>query len=252
MATLNEIVSFADELLQVDNYHDYCPNGLQIEGKSEVKKMVCGVTASQALIDSAIDHNADLIIVHHGFFWRGESLPIIGLKKNRIKALMDAEISLVAYHLPLDGHRELGNNAQIAQNLGVNTERWFGASKPEICLLGSLDTPTSSTQFAKLIAQKLTRQPLHLRKNDVKRIVKVGICTGGAQNYFELAIEQGVDAFITGEVSEQSYHLAIESGVDFYSAGHHATERFGVQALAKVISEKFNLEYEYIEIENPV
>ena len=252
MAQLNEIMSFADRLLEVDKYNDYCPNGLQIEGKHEVKKIVCGVTASQALIDSAIDKNADLILVHHGFFWRGELSPIVGLKKNRIKALLDAEVSLAAYHLPLDGHREIGNNVQIAQKLGVNIERWFGATKPEICLLGSLSAPISSQQFSSLIAQKLTRQPLHLRKNNTKRIVKVGICTGGAQNYFELAIAQGVDAFITGEVSEQSYHLAVESGVDFYSAGHHATERYGVQALAKVISEKFKLESEYVEIGNPV
>ncbi len=252
MAMMNEILSFADELLEVDNYNDYCPNGLQIEGRSEIKKIVCGVTASQALIDSAIAQKADLILVHHGFFWRGESLPIVGLKKRRIKAILDAEINLLGYHLPLDGHRELGNNAQLAKLLGVNIEHWFGATKPEICLFGSLDAPTSSEQFTSLIQQKLARTPLHLRKNNSKCIVKVGICTGGAQNYFESAIEQGVDAFVTGEVSEQSYHLAVESGVDFYSAGHHATERFGVQALAKVISEKFKLESEYIEIENPV
>jgi len=252
MASLNKIVAFADALLEVEKFNDYCPNGLQIEGKAEVSKIISGVTASQALIDAAIDEQADMILVHHGFFWRGESSSIVGLKKNRIKALLDAEVSLLAYHLPLDGHRELGNNVQLAKRLGLRIASWFGASKPEICLLAELDAPKTSTEFSQLIAQQLAREPLHLAKTNNKNISRVGICSGGAQNYFEMAIEAGVDAFITGEVSEQSYHLAIETGVDFFAAGHHATERFGVQALAKKLSDTFQIENEYIEIENPV
>ena len=252
MAKLNEIVSFIDEMLDVDKYRDYCPNGLQVEGSLNVQKIVCGVTASQALIDAAVSKNADMILVHHGFFWKGESQPIIGLKKKRIASLIQSDISLLAYHLPLDGHKTIGNNASLVSLLGLKIDRWFGATQPEICVVASFDAPISSQELIELIHEKLERAPLHISKTKDKRISRVAICSGGAQSYFESAIDQNIDAFITGEVSEQSYHLALESGVDFFSAGHHATERYGIQKLGELVSSKFTVDVEYFELENPV
>ena len=252
MARLTEIVAFSDELLSISLYQDYCPNGLQVEGKPEIKKIISGVTASQALINGAIEKQADLILVHHGFFWKGEASPITGLKKKRIRALLENDVSLLAYHLPLDDHSECGNNAQLAKRLGLRLVGKFGWEKKPIGLLLEVEKPMTSNQFSAHIKGVLGRQPLQLCADVKKSIKTVAICTGGAQNYFEAAIAEGVDAFITGEVSEQSYHLAMESGVDFFAAGHHATERYGVQALAEILVKVFDVEHEYLEVDNPV
>lgn len=252
MASLSDIVAFTDEYLNVRNFKDYCPNGLQVEGGGEVRKIVSGVTASQALIDGAIKHQADIILVHHGFFWRGEAQAIVGIKKQRINALLRRDVSLLAYHLPLDAHAVSGNNVQLAQKLGLQPIDTFGREGDGIGVIAESSVGISAANFSAHIRSVLNRNPVHLGASQIKKIQKVAICTGGAQSYFQSAIDAGVDAFITGEVSESCYHLAIESGVDYFSCGHHATERYGVQALGELLAEKFMIEHQYIEINNPV
>jgi len=252
MARLPDIVEFSDELLNVSQFTDYCPNGLQVEGNLTVKKIVSGVTASQALIDGAIELNADLLLVHHGFFWRGENAAIVGLKKKRIHALMMNNISLLAYHLPLDAHKLYGNNAQLVERLALQSVASFGGDGSDIGLIAEAESSLTAQEFGARLQSVLGRQPTHLSAFENKQVKTIAICSGGAQSYFESAIAAGVDAFITGEVSEQSYHLAMESGVDFFAAGHHATERYGVQSLAKLLVEKFSVEHEYLDINNPI
>ena len=252
MARLSDIVAFSDELLNISQFKDYCPNGLQIEGNLSVKKIVSGVTASQALINGAVDLNADLLLVHHGFFWRGEKDAIVGLKKKRIQLLLQNNISLLAYHLPLDAHKECGNNAQLVNRLSLKAVRSFGSGGDDIGVIAESDVALTAKEFTARLESVLGRKPIHLSAHDDREIKTVAICSGGAQNYFESAIAAGADAFVTGEVSEQTYHLAMESGVDFYSAGHHATERYGVQALADLLVKEFSIEHEFIDIENPI
>ena len=252
MAGLFDIVNFANSYLNIHEFDDYCPNGLQVEGSVEVKKIVTGVTASQALLDGAVKCNADMILVHHGYFWRGENEAITGLKYKKIKTLIENNISLVAYHLPLDAHPGCGNNVKIAEMLGVQIDSHFGPGKVPLVVSGELIEPVTAIKLAHRIKGVLGRESVHLSADENKMIRKVAICTGGAQGYFADAINQGVDVFITGEVSEQNYHMAIESGVDFISAGHHATERYGVQALGEILSKKFEIEVEYFELLNPV
>ena len=253
MALLKDIVQLGNELLSVDNYKDYCPNGLQVEGRESVQTIVSGVTASQALLDAAIEEGADLILVHHGFFWRGEKEVITGLKKNRIATLIRNDVSLLAYHLPLDGHPSLGNNAQLAQKLGLQILGSFGPGKAPIGMIAESTTPITRKDLEQRFLTQLGRQPVILSANIQGRTYqKLGICTGAAQSFFESAIDAGVDAFITGEISEQSYHLAMESGVDFISAGHHATERYGVIALGEYLAKEFHIAHKNVEINNPV
>jgi len=249
MTALNEIVEYTDNLLQVSQYKDYCPNGLQIEGSDRVNKIVSGVTASQALLDAAVAAGADLVLVHHGYFWKGEKPVITGMRKRRINTLLSNNISLLAYHLPLDAHSEYGNNAGLAEKLGLQVT---GSLNPEgIGQVGKLDKSTSSDEFAGHIEHVLGRQPTLISGGD-RPIQSVAWCTGAAQSYFEQAIDKGVDAYISGEISEQTVHLARESGVYYIAAGHHATERYGVQLLGKHLVEKFGLEHEFIDIDNPI
>ena len=252
MAALTDILAFTNQYLNIDQFEDYCPNGLQVNGRAEVKKILTGVTASQALLNGAVDTNVDMILVHHGYFWKGEDSPIVGLKYEKIKTLVMNNISLVAYHLPLDAHPVCGNNIQLANKLGVNIKSCFGPGKVPLVVAGELSAPVEVQKFVEIIWGALGRKPLHIGAKKNKKIKKVAICTGGAQNYFATAISNDVDVFITGEVSEQNYHMAIESGVDFISAGHHATERYGVQALGRMLTEKFMIESNYFEIDNPV
>jgi len=252
MALLADIVSHTNELLEINNYKDYCPNGLQVEGGHEVNKIVSGVTASQALINSAIAQQADMILVHHGFFWRGEKEVITGLKKNRICALINHDVSLLAYHLPLDGHQELGNNVQLSNKLQLKVVDNFGPGKSPLGIIANADSPIDSAALISRLAEALKRKPGLLSSGAKKNYERIAICTGAAQNYFEQAIDAGADVFITGEVSEQTYHLAMESGVDFIYAGHHATEKFGVQALGVYLSNQFNIVHEYVDITNPI
>lgn len=246
---LNELRDYNASLLQTVAFKDYCPNGVQVEGRAEVRRIATGVTASQHLLDSAIAWGADAILVHHGYFWRSEDAAITGIKKRRIAQLLRNDVSLLAYHLPLDAHPELGNNAQLGNLLGLVEQGRFG--EQNIACIGSLVQPQKLTQFTQQIAHDLRRTPQVI--GDVARSIRrVAWCTGGAQGYFELAIAQGVDAYITGEISEQNYHLARESGVVFIAAGHHATERYGIQALGQHLEAHFGLEHRFFEEDNPV
>lgn len=246
---IQELLDYTAQLLEVGRFKDYCPNGLQVEGKTEISKIITGVTASQALLEAAYEEHADAILVHHGYFWRNEDPRMMGLKQRRIKFLLQNDLNLIAYHLPLDAHVELGNNAQLAKILGLKIENWTG--DPAIIATGSLPKPLTLSNFSHEIAFKLNRTPLLI--GDKNKLIKhVAWCSGAAQNYFEEAIALGVDAYISGEVSEQTYHSAQESGVAYLACGHHATERYGIKALGEHLAEKFSLEHRFIDIDNPV
>ena len=253
MTQLGAIVSYCDELLRVQEFRDYCPNGLQVEGKSDIKKIIAGVTASRELIDWAIEKDADLVLVHHGYFWKGEDASIVGVKKQRISRLLNKNISLLAYHLPLDAHELYGNNIMLAKKLGISVKGCVtdGPAKG-LLWYGELDQPLTPAQLGSHIGHSLTRQPLHLGSSTNRNIKHIGWCTGAAQGYIEQAAALNLDAYISGEVSEQTYHLARELDIHYFAAGHHATEAYGVQALGQHLAEKFSLEYEYIDLANPV
>jgi dinuclear metal center YbgI/SA1388 family protein len=252
MVGLKQLTSYLDTLLKADQFSDYCPNGLQVQGRDEVRRIVCGVTASQALIDAAVERGADVLLVHHGFFWKGEDPCLVGMKYRRIKSLLDAGISLIAYHLPLDAHPQLGNNAQLAVRLGFDIEGGFGGGKgPDIGLYGRLGQPMSGTEMAAHIHTVLGREPLHIAGSDAA-IETIAWCSGGAQSYIEEAVALGVDAYLTGEVSEQTVHVARECGIHFFAAGHHATERYGAKALGEHLAQYYDLHQEFVDIDNPV
>ena len=248
----SELLSVLNDVLKPSQIRDFCPNGLQVEGKDHITKIVTGVTASQALIDAAIAQKADAIIVHHGYFWKNEAYPITGMKKRRISALLKNDINLFAYHLPLDIHPELGNNAQLAQLLDIEFEAGLECgSSPSVAVKGRLRTPMSAKEFSHKITQVLNRRPL---MSDVrnKPIETIAWCTGGGQGYIDLAAEQGIDAFLTGEASEQTLHSSIEQNIDFFAAGHHATERYGIKALGEYLASEYGFEVQFIDIDNPV
>ena len=245
----DQIARYLDTLLEVHRFDDYGPNGLQVQGRAEVTRLVSGVTASLALIDAAIADGADAILVHHGLFWRGQSGRLTGWLGERVRRLMAHGINLYAYHLPLDAHPVHGNNAQLGLRLGWVADANFGEQA-----LG-FAAPTGEALALDALAQRVQtalagRGPLVL-PGDGRPLRRVGWCTGGAQGYFEAAIEAGVDAFLTGEVSEPQAHLARETGVAFLACGHHATECFGAPALAAHVAEQFGLLHRFIEIDNP-
>lgn len=248
----DEILETLKTLFRPEQFKDYCPNGMQVQGKAQVQRLVTGVTACQALIDRAVEANADMLLVHHGYFWRGEDETITGIKKTRVEALLKHDINLVAYHLPLDVHPELGNNAALGHLLNFKTMGDLGKqNNNSIGLTGELETPLSGKDLSALLEERLGRQALHI-PGSANLIRTIGWCTGAAQNFIELALKAGVDAYITGEVSEQTVHIARETGIHFFAAGHHATERYGVQAVAAHLVEKFGLDHEFIDIDNPV
>ena len=253
MALLQEIIQWCDHTLKSPEFKDYAPNGLQIEGKTEVNKILCAVTASQDAIEAAIAQKADLLLVHHGYFWKGEAYPITGMRGKRIKALIQNDISLVGYHLPLDSHPTLGNNAAIADILDLeNIEPLDPSERHPIGNIGYLKNAMSPEDFKTLVTNKLGFNAIHLPANDQPLIQKVGFCTGGAQDYISKAADMGCDAYISGEVSERTFYEAKELNVHYFACGHHATERYGVQRLAQAISEQFNIEYSYFELNNPI
>lgn len=248
--TLTQLVQYLDYYLGCNQIKDYCPNGLQVEGKPEINKIITGVTASQALIDAAIEHQADAVIVHHGHFWRGEEPTIVGMKRNRIKVLLDNDVSLLAYHLPLDVHPMLGNNAQLANLLGITIDTTLNPNDPSIIgLQGHLPMALSVTEFASRVEQELNRKPMVVDSG--KPVQKIGWCTGGGQGYIDQAVASGVDLFLTGEASEQTFHSAVENGISFIAAGHHATERYGVKALGEHIARLYGVDHQFINIDNP-
>jgi len=247
-----DLESYISNLLKVSAFKDYAPNGLQVEGKTEIKTIVTGVTASQALIDEAIRLQADALLVHHGYFWPGEPPSLKGMKGRRIRSLIKNDINLLAYHLPLDAHIHLGNNAQLGKQLGVTGIAPIDPDNPE-CLVfhGYLVEPMMASEFATHIANVLFRMPM-ISHEPMQKIQHIAWCTGGAQSYLQQAIDYGIDAYITGEVSEHTVHTARENNVVFYAAGHHATERYGIKALGEWLQQQFNdLDVQFIDIDNP-
>lgn len=246
---LTELLDYTGHLLQVERYRDYSPNGLQVAGRDEVSAIVSGVSASMAMLEAAAAAGADMILVHHGYFWKNEEPCVTGIKRARLKFLLEHDLNLVAYHLPLDAHPELGNNAQLARVLGLSIDGWFG--EQSLAAYGNLTDGLTLAAFSQRVTRALHREPLVVG-NPTKTIRKLAWCTGAAQDVLEQAVALGVDAFLTGEVSERTVHLARESGVAFIAAGHHATERFGVQALGEHLANRYGLSHRYIEIDNPV
>lgn len=249
--SLSHLVAEADRVLRPDLFQDYCPNGLQVEGRSDVARLVTGVTACQALLERAIALEADAVLVHHGYFWRGEPAVVTGMKQRRLALLLQHGISLIAYHLPLDAHPEVGNNAQLARRLDIRPTGGLqrGAEHP-IGNVGELVRPSTPAEFGAHVATRLARPPLVVPAGD-HLIRTIAWCTGGAQGYLTQAAERGVDAFLTGEVSEPTVHEARELGVHFIAAGHHATERYGVQALGELLAQRFDIEHTFVDIDNP-
>ncbi len=248
MAQRKEIESHLSALLAVDRFKDYGPNGLQVEGRAEVQRLVSGVTASLALIEAAVDHGADAILVHHGLFWRGQSGCITGWMRQRLAPLLAHGINLFAYHLPLDAHAELGNNAQLGRRLGLVADARFG--EQDLGFVGPAAGASDAAALAQRVQVTLGRAPV-LLPGDGRPLRRVAWCTGGAQGFFEGAIAAGADAFITGELSEPQAHIARETGVAFLACGHHATERYGAPAVGDHLARQFGLAHRFIEIENP-
>jgi dinuclear metal center YbgI/SA1388 family protein len=251
VVTRQVLLNACNDLLQPARFKDYGPNGLQVEGSDTIRHLVSGVTASRALIEAAIEANADAIFVHHGLFWRGQDGTVTGWMKQRLQLLLAHNINLLAYHLPLDAHPELGNNAQLGKRLGLQVQGAFG--EQDLGLWGVRadgQTFTNAQTLAAAVSKILAREPVVVQM-PAKEIRKVGWCTGGAQSYFETAIAAGVDAFITGEISEPQAHLARETGVAFLACGHHATERYGAPAAAAHVAAQLGISHQFIEIDNP-
>ncbi|MBN1378553.1 MAG: Nif3-like dinuclear metal center hexameric protein [Gammaproteobacteria bacterium] len=252
MVGIDELVTYTNSLLDIERFDDYSPNGLQIEGRGQVVTLVSGVTANQKLIDAAIAADADAILVHHGYFWRGENPVLTGMRRRRIKTLLENDINLLAYHLPLDAHPQFGNNAALARELdfridGVMDE---GPAK-DILYYGRLQESLSAQELVQQVAERLGSQPLLIEGSD-REIESIAWCSGAAQGFIEEAVALGVDAYLSGEISEQTTHIAREMGIHFIAAGHHATERYGSAELGEHLAEQFDLEFQFIDIDNPV
>lgn len=248
MAARTEIEGCLNQWLQPERFKDYGPNGLQVEGRPEIRRLVSGVTASLALIDAAVAEGADAILVHHGLFWRGQDGRLTGWLKTRVERLLAHGINLLTYHLPLDAHAELGNNAQWAVRMGWQTDGRFG--EQELGFLGTPADAVSAEALAATVADRLGRQPT-LLPGDGRPLRRLAWCSGGAQGYFEAAIAAGADAFLTGEISEPQAHLSRETGVAFLACGHHATERYGAPAVAERLAAQFGLSHRFIDLPNP-
>ncbi|WP_310126596.1 Nif3-like dinuclear metal center hexameric protein [Pseudomonas oryzihabitans] len=247
--SLDELIMTADRYLESARIQDYCPNGLQIQGRAQVRLLVSGVTASQQLLDAAVAAGADAILVHHGYFWKNEDPRLVGMKQRRIKTLLSHDISLLAYHLPLDVHAEVGNNVQLGRRLGLQDIAPLPGDAKSLIWQGELAQPLSAQAFGLAVAERLQRAPLVV--DGGRPIRRLAWCTGGAQGYIDQAIAAGVDAYLTGEVSEQTVHSARENGVSFFAAGHHATERYGVQALGDYLAAQLGIEHRFIDCDNP-
>lgn len=252
MVTQPELIQYIDELLQPQLFKDYAPNGLQVGGRHEIRSIVTGVTASLALIDTAIANKADAILVHHGYFWRGEDPCIVGMKRERLTKLLQHDINMIGYHLPLDAHTVYGNNAQLAHVLGIPvTDRFETHDGAKLGFLSHFEQPRDANELQAHITDCLQREPLYITGSD-QPIERLAWCTGGAQDVIEIAHQVGADAFLTGEVSERTTHFAREMGMHFFAAGHHATERYGVKALGEHLAEHFGIAHHFIDIDNPV
>ena len=252
MLKRDHLLGLLDDELQTHRFRDYCPNGLQVEGREQVRRLVTGVTACQALIDAAIVEEADAIFVHHGSFWKNEDQRVRGMKKQRLQTLLRHDISLFAYHLPLDAHPQLGNNAQLARRLGLHMEGGLEPDNPlSVGNVGRLDEPMSAEDFAAHVEAVLGREALHIGDSQ-DEIETLAWCTGAAQGFIEQAQALGVDAYLSGEISEPTTHFARETGIHYFACGHHATERYGVQAVGEWLANEHGLEHIFIDIDNPV
>ncbi len=246
---LTELVNYIASLLEVDRFRDYCPNGLQVEGRAEVRRIATGVSATQRVLEDAADWGADALLVHHGYFWRNETAALTGIKRRRIAHLIRHDMSLLAYHLPLDAHPELGNNALLGRELGFTVEGMFG--EQALACYGNVTQARTLEHLVADIAARLRHAPLVIG-DGTRTIARIAWCSGAAQGYFEQAAALGVDAFLTGEISEQNVHMAEETGVAFIAAGHHATERYGIGALGGHLAERFALEHRFFDQDVPV
>jgi dinuclear metal center YbgI/SA1388 family protein len=251
VAKLKEIVSYTHQYLRVSEFSDYCPNGLQVEGREEINKIASGVTASLACIETALDWGADALLVHHGYFWKGERPQVTGMKKVRLRALLTAEISLLAYHLPLDAHPLVGNNAQLAEKLGIAELQPLQRGRSiSIGNVGKLASPIGFGEFVQRCEKTLGRTSTYIDSGP-EQVERIALCTGAAQDMIDDAVASEADVYLTGEISEQTVHIARECGLNFISAGHHATERYGIQALGEHLADHFHLEHRFFDIDNP-
>ncbi|WP_111657304.1 Nif3-like dinuclear metal center hexameric protein [Isoalcanivorax indicus] len=249
MLKRDDMLRILDELLTPQAFRDYCPNGLQVEGREQIRRLVTGVTACQALLDAALIEEADAVLVHHGYFWKNEEPAVRGMKKQRLQTLLRHDLNLFAYHLPLDAHPELGNNAELGRRLGVEVT---GALRDDgIGLIGRLPEPMSALEFARLVEDAVGREALHIGEAE-DEIETLAWCTGAAQGFIEQAQALGVDAYLSGEISEPTVHFARETGIHYFAAGHHATERYGVQAVGEWLAAEYGIEHVFIDIDNPV
>ncbi len=251
MTKLVTLVNHIEQLLDVASFKDYCPNGLQVEGRPEVAVLVSGVTASRGLIEAAIERGADAILVHHGYFWRGEDPCITGIKRARLERILTHGISLLAYHLPLDAHPELGNNVQLARALDIEVDGPIGTRAGDSLIFqGQLPAPMTAAELSQHVAGRLGREVLHIPGGPAQ-IRSIGWCTGAAQGFIDQAAAQGLDAYLSGEISEQTTHTAREAEIHYFAAGHHATERYGVRALGEYLAQQFGIKHGFVDIDNP-
>ncbi len=251
MVERTDLSAYLDELLQPSEFSDYCPNGLQVEGRDRIEALISGVTASQALIEAAQEQGADALLVHHGYFWRNEDARVTGMKARRLRTLLASDINLFAYHLPLDAHEKFGNNVQLAECLDLDVTGLLEPGAPETGRVGRLKEPQSAQEFAGELEGRLQHPVVWAGPEGKDPIATVGWCTGAGQQFIEQAARLGLDAFISGEISEQTVHTARECGVHYFACGHHATERYGVQAVGRHLEEKFGLHHQFIDISNP-
>lgn len=249
MADLRLIIDYCDRLLEVEAFEDHCPNGLQVEAGGEVRRIVSGVTASLALIEAATQLQADLLLVHHGYFWKGEPQPLVGMKGRRVAALYRGGISLAAYHLPLDAHPELGNNAMLGRLLEIDQPA--AVAESGLLWAGGMSPARTAEELSAFLEERLGRPPLWLAGGP-SHIKRVAWCSGAAQGFISRAADLGCQAFISGEVSEQTFHQASELGIHYFAAGHHATERYGIQALGETLAGEFGVEHRFVDLQNPV
>lgn len=250
MVQIAALADYCDELLASAEFPDYAPNGLQVAGESEVTKLASGVTASRRWLEAALAAGADGLLVHHGYFWKGEDPRIVGMKAERLRLLLRHDVGLLVYHLPLDAHPVYGNNVQLAQRLGIRVaSRHDAAGIPGLLALGSLDAPLDGASLAERIGVALARSPVHVGED--RPINRVAVCTGAGQRFLAQAADLGADALISGEISEPTAHEARELGIQYFAAGHHATERAGPAALGGHLAEQFGLDHEFIDDDNP-
>ena len=248
--SLSSLVQWLDDVLQPARYRDYCPNGLQVEGRSTIECLATAVTANQDVLDRAIAWGADALLVHHGYFWKGEAEPVVGMKRRRLAALLGNDVSLLAYHLPLDAHPELGNNARLGQLLDISAPEPLQPDDPaSVGNVGELDI--GAGELCQRLETLTGRQPLLIGDSD-RQLRRVAWCTGAAQSYIDAAVKAGADVYISGEISEPTVHTAREEGIAYIAAGHHATERYGVQAVGEAVAQAFSLQHQFFDEDNPV